>query len=82
MFKAYCKHPEFGTMPAVHLADVDEILRYTSLQRHFFPEIIVTDQLDLTVVHVQNHKYVFPEEWTILNEGRRQYEKAQSQNRS
>jgi hypothetical protein len=67
MYKAYCIHPKFGTMPAVTLEDEEAVFRYTQLQRNFFPEIIVADELDLTVVHVQDHKYVFPEEWKRLN---------------
>jgi hypothetical protein len=67
MYKAYCIHPEVGQMPPVNLKDPQEIFRYTQLQRNFFPEIIVVDELDLTVVHVQDHKYVFPEEWKALN---------------
>lgn len=67
MFKAYCIHPELGTMPPMNLKDVEEVIRYCQLQRQIFPEIIVTDELDLTVVEVKNHKFVFPEELKVLN---------------
>jgi hypothetical protein len=67
MFKAYCKHPVFGEAPPVALETVEEVLRYTQLQRHFSPEITVVDEMDVTVVEVKNHKYVLPEEWQVLN---------------
>lgn len=42
-------------------------LKYTDFMRKISPEITVVDEMDLTVVEVKNHKYVFPEEWQALN---------------
>ncbi|MBH8601491.1 hypothetical protein [Thermoactinomyces sp. CICC 23799] len=42
-------------------------LKYTDFMRKISPEITVVDEMDLTVVEVKDHKYVFPEELVVQN---------------
>jgi hypothetical protein len=67
MFKVYCKHPKFGAAPLRSFETMEGALKYTDFMRKISPEITVVDEMDLTVVEVKNHKYVFPEELVVQN---------------
>jgi hypothetical protein len=69
-FYAYC-FPEIDGWhtPAVELNGAEDIYRYTKLHGRtgMFQEIRVTDKNDLTVVQMIDGKYIWPEEWKVLN---------------
>ena len=47
-------------MPPVKLNTVEEAWRYTRLQMRLFPEVIIVDDEDWTVIHAINGEIAFP----------------------
>lgn len=47
-------------MPPVKLRDAEEAWRYVRLQMRLFPEVIVVDEEDWTVIHAINGEIAFP----------------------
>ena len=64
MYYGYCRPKIDGWhTPKVSLRNEQEVFNYCKLQHKLFEEIIITDELDFCVMHVQNHviKIPFPE---------------------
>lgn len=62
MFYGYC-YPKINGWhtPKVKLANAAEVISYCNLQSKFFAEIIITDELDNCVIHVQNRMFKVPQ---------------------
>lgn len=70
MFKGYVSVDIMGereTMPPVKLRDAKEVANYVRLQMRLFPEVVIVDDEDYTVVHAVDGKVVFPPEWANLD---------------
>ncbi|SFF22567.1 hypothetical protein SAMN04487969_11928 [Paenibacillus algorifonticola] len=70
VFYGYCfPEPDGWHTPSVKLNSPEEVHRYTQLhgKTGMFKEIRVTDSSDHIVVQMINGKYVWPEEWKVLN---------------
>jgi len=63
MYYGYCRPKIDGWhTPKVNLKDELELFSYCKLHHVLFEEIIITDEMDFCVAHVQNHKIKIPQE--------------------
>lgn len=61
-FFGYCLTPQGYWTPRAELQDAETAWHYAYLQAQLWDEVRITDTGDFCVIHVVNHKLVFPTE--------------------
>lgn len=62
MYYGYCLMPSplFQWTPKIALATPEEAYRYCGVHHHLFPEVLITDDMDFTVMVASRHILYVP----------------------